>query len=198
MNRTLQAVAAIGIVALSGGCATEPQVRDAITDVNAEFRVEYERVLSEKGSRKYRASRTRAFESVSTVMQRLGMHIGDQASDLGYLSVVAPAPVPLHPDEWRRAAEADLPKMRQIAARHVGLIAQFLDFEPEGLEIVINATVIETGGTSEISLTMRMREYAPPKSGRPRREYAPPTAVRLGLDKIWKELDLELPGARLR
>lgn len=198
MNASTVRIVATALLAGVAGCAGEPQVRSAIDDVNAEFRLEYERVLAEKGSRSYRASRTRAFESLAAVMQRLGMHVGDQARDLGYLSVFAPAPAPLRLDEWSRAADEDLPKLRRIAARHVGFVAQFIDFEPEGLEIVINATVIEAAGLSEISLTMRMREYAPPKSGRPRREYAPPTAVRIGLDKIWSELDRELPDARVR
>jgi hypothetical protein len=43
---------------------------------------------------------------------------------------------------------------------------------------------------------MRMRETAPPPSGMPRREYPPPSAVRMGLDKIWREVDRELPARR--
>jgi hypothetical protein len=39
---------------------------------------------------------------------------------------------------------------------------------------------------------MRMREVAAPKSGLPRREYPPPTALRAGLDKIWAALEREL------
>jgi hypothetical protein len=41
-----------------------------------------------------------------------------------------------------------------------------------------------------------MREVAPPKSGMPRREYLPPSAVRMGLDKIWTEFERELRSAR--
>lgn len=185
------------VAAVGAGCVGEGEIRDAITDVNREFRVEYERVLAEKGTRVYKVPRQAALDMLASIMQRLGMHIGDQAREIGYLNVFAPAPAPLGLQEWNRAAEADLPRMREIASRHVGLAGQFLTFEPEGLEIVINATVIEVAGGSEISLTMRMREYAPPKSGRPRREYAPPTAVRLGLDKIWGELERELPQSRL-
>jgi hypothetical protein len=180
------------------GCVSETQVRDAINDVNTDFRLQYEGVLAEKGSRAYRVSKTRAYEAMIVALQRLGMRVGDQAGDLGYVSVFAPAPMPLATEEWNRAAENDLPKLRQIASRHVGIIAQFINFEPEGLEIVINGTVIEADGLADVSLTMRMREYAPPKSGRPRREYPPPTAVRMGLDKIWTEIDRELPGARVR
>jgi hypothetical protein len=195
VKATARTIAAGALLAALAGCVNDAQIRDAINGVNNDFRVEYERVLAEKGQRVYALPRKTAFDMLTAVMQRLGMHIGEQASELGYLYVFAPAPAPLAAQEWQRAAEADLPRMREIATRHVGFAGQFLTFEPEGLEIVINGTVIEVAGGTEISLTMRMREYAPPKSGRPRREYAPPTAVRLGLDKIWTELERDIAQA---
>jgi hypothetical protein len=186
-------------LALAGcvaGCATESQVRSAITEVNEDFRIEYERILAEKGSRTYAVRQPQAYAALRSALSRLGMRIADQAPDIGYLNVHAPAPTPLNPQEWSKAAEADLPRMREIAAKHVGLIGRLLRFEPEGLDIVINATAIGSGTRTEISLTMRMRETAPPVSGMPRREYPPPTAVRLGLDKIWSELDRELQAKK--
>jgi len=184
--------------ALLAGCAVgEPQIREAINDVNRDFRAEYERILAEKGTRVYRVPSAVAYDHLIAIMQRLGMRIGDQAVAMGYLNVFAPAPAPLSAQEWATAAEADLPRLRQIAERHVGMAARFITFEPEGLEIVLNATAIEVSQGTEISLTMRMREYAPPRSGRPRREYAPPTAVRVGLDKIWAEFEKDFPRARV-
>jgi hypothetical protein len=59
-----------------------------------------------------------------------------------------------------------------------------------------DATALRAGAGSEISLTMRMRETAPPASGMPRREYPPPAAGRRGLDKIWQEIDRELGPRR--
>ena len=183
--------------ALAACAVSEAQVRDAINDVNRDFRAEYERILAEKGVRVYRVPRAVAYDHLVAIMQRLGMRIGDQAADMGYLNIFAPAPAPLSAQEWQTAAEADLPRLRQIAERHVGLAARFITFEPEGLEIVLNATAIEVQQGTEVSLTMRMREYAPPTSGRPRREYAPPTAVRVGLDKIWAEFEKDFPRARV-
>jgi hypothetical protein len=186
--------AALAAAALAG-CASQSEVRSAITEVNEVFRVEYERILDERGSRRYSVPQPQAFAALRTALTRLGMRIADQSPEIGYLNVFAPAPTPLDAAEWRKAAEADLPKMRQIAVKHVGPMGWMLRFEPQGLDIVINATALRTGGGSEISLTMRMRETKPPESGIPRREYAPPTAVRMGLDKIWREVDREL-GAR--
>jgi hypothetical protein len=180
------------VALLAAGCATDDQIRGALIDVNNEFRQQYERILAENGTRVYKVKRQEAFNATRIALTRLAMRIGGQSEELGYLNVFAPAPVPLSPDEWRQAADRDLPKLRELAKKHVGLMAYFVKFEPEGLEIVINTTTIEVPAGTEVSLTMRMREIAPPPSGMPRREYPPPSAVRMGLDKIWRELEAEL------
>ena len=180
------------VALLATGCATDDQIRGALIDVNNEFRQQYERILAENGTRVYKVKRQEAFHAMRIALTRLAMRMRNQEPDLGYVNVYAPAPIPLSPDEWRQAAERDTPKLREIAKKHVGVLAYFVKFEPEGLEIVINATAIEVAAGTEVSLTMRMREVAPPPSGMPRREYPPPSAVRIGLDKIWKELEAEL------
>jgi hypothetical protein len=187
--------AAVLLATLAAGCATDDQIRDAITDVNREFRAAYEQILVEKGSRIYRVTPKVAFAATTVVLQRLSMRVGDQAPELGYLNVFAAAPAPLSLREWQQAGRADLPKLREIAMRHVGPTGYFIKFEPEGLETVINATALEVPEGTEISFTVRLREVAPPKSGYPRREYLPPTAVRMGLDKIWDALNRELGPA---
>lgn len=180
----------------AGGCASEQQVHDAISAVNRAFRADYERVLADKGTRTFEVRRAEAFVALRAAMSRLGMRLVQQDPDLGYLNADASAPRPLSAEDWRRAAEADLPRMREIAAQHVGIVAQFISFEPEGLEVVINGTTVEVSRGTEVSLTMRLREVAPPKSGMPRREYPPPTAVRLGLDRIWAEFEQVLAARK--
>jgi len=177
--------------ALACGCAGQQQIRDATQDVNVVFRTEYEAILAKSGTRVFSVAPAEAYDAVRVAMARLGMTVEAQDPVLGFVNVYAPAPRPLTLGEWREAADADLPRLREVARRHVGLMADFIRFEPEGLQIVINATVLRVAAGSEISLTMRMREVAPPKSGMPRREYAPPTAVQIGLDKIWEELERE-------
>jgi hypothetical protein len=195
--RALLRGAVFASAALSGGCATDDNIRNAIHDVNREFRAQYEQILRDNGSRVYAVKRHEAFVALRVVMAKLGMHVGDSTPELGYLNVFAPAPRPLNEQEWSVAQEKDLPKMRELAWGHVGVLSWFLTFEPSGLEIVINATALERLDGTEVSLTMRMRETAPTKSGFPRREYPPPAAVRAGLDKIWKELETLLPGKRI-
>jgi hypothetical protein len=125
------------------------------------------------------------------------MRIVDQDPALGTLMVDAPAPRPLDLKEWGKARDSDLPRLRELAGKCVGsFAAQMIRFEPEGLEVVIHATLVEVDGESEIALTARMTEMAPPPSGRPRRDYPPPTAIRMALTKIWAQLEAELRAAR--
>lgn len=186
----------LGFSACLAACVSDVQKHAAITEVNDAFRRDYEQILNEKGSRTYPVDQAKAFAALRNALTRLGMNVADESPEIGYLNVSAPAPSPLDAKEWREAADNDLPKMREIAVKHVGVIGNMLRFEPEGLDIVINATALRVGSGSEISLTMRMRETAPPKSGMPRREYPPPSAVRMGLDKIWREVDRELRPLR--
>ena len=189
-RRRLAGVLAMGAL-LVAGCAGQEQVRNAINDVNAAFRTDYEAVLAEKGTRVYNVGRAEAYDAIRVSLARLGMLVETQDPVLGFVNVYAPAPRPLDLEEWRRAAEADLPRMREIIRPHIGLLSDFVRFEPEGLEVVISGTVVAVPAGMEISFTARMREIAPPKSGIPRREYLPPTAVRLGLDKMWAEVERE-------
>jgi hypothetical protein len=186
------------LASLAAGCMTQDKVVPAINEVNQVFRNQYESILAQKGTRVFDLPRGRTFAGVRAAMSQLGMRMDGQDADLGYLNFSAPAPLPLNLQEWGEVAQADLPMMREIAARHVGLIPSwFISFEPQGLEIVLNATVVPAAGGSEVSLTMRMRQVTPPPSGIPRREYAPPTGVHKGLDKIWGQIEREL-GVRGR
>lgn len=188
----LRVAACAGLLVLVQGCVTPERARPAIEEVNQEFKAQYERILAEKGTRAFAVKPAAAFLGTRAAMFELGMRLESQDPDLGYLGFAAPAPTPLNLQEWQKVAQADLPLMQSIAARHIGLPAYLITFEPEGLEIVINATVLPAAGGSEISLTARMRQLKPPPSGMPRREYAPPTGVHMAIDKMWAKIEQKL------
>lgn len=187
------------LLGLLQGCMTDERIRCALTDVNREFKDQYERILSEKGTLAFNVKPADAFLGTRAALFRLGMRLESQDQDLGLMSLAAPAPSPLDLEEWKQVAQTDLPMMQRIAARCIGLPAYLISFEPEGLDIVINATVLPagSGSGSVISLTARMRQVKPPPSGMPRREYAPPTGVHMALDKMWARIEKEL-GVRGR
>ena len=183
---------------LVAGCITQDQKSDAIDAINKAFRADYEAILAEKGTRVYKVTRAEAYDAVRVSLARLGMIVEAQDPVLGYVNVYAPAPRPLSQEEWARAAEADLPRAREIIGPHVGMFRHFFNFEATGLETVISGTVVQGRSGTEISFTARMRETAPPQSGFPRREYLPPTAVRMGLDKMWTEVEREFKATYRR
>ena len=174
------------------GCASDQQKINAIGAVNEGFRREYEKLLTEQGTRVYKLSNADAFVAMRVAMAELGMHTERQDVALGYLAVAAKAPLPLTDEEWRAASREDLPLLRGLIEPHVGLAANFVQFEPQGLDVVINATFLDGAGGTEVSLTVRLREIAPPRSGWPRREYVAPHLLKVGLDKIFGTFEREL------
>lgn len=180
-------------VPLLGGCVSDAEKINAIKAVNEDFRQEYEPIITAQGTRLFNASQPQAFVAMEASLRKLGMTVEAQDSRVGYIRAAAPAPAPLTHEEWQRVGDTDLPRMRRIVKEHVGPMGGFIKFEPQGLDIVLNVTTLETSSRQvEVSVTMRMRETAPPKTGYPRREYPPPTAVRMGIAKFWSQFDREL------
>lgn len=189
---------ALAAALLGSGCVTDEGIICALNAVNHDFRLEYERILLEKGTRVYRVKRDTAYAALQGAFERIGMPVDAQSPDIGYLSVRGPAPKPLDMQEWKTVVGRDLPRMHELAVPCVGIVARLRGFEPDGLDVIITATTLEVRDGTEVQLTARMREVVPPKSGRPRREYLPPTAVSMGLDKIWREVDRDLRDATWR
>jgi hypothetical protein len=194
--RKMRCWGGLAAMLILAACMSQETKRDAINDINVVFKAQYEAVLAKNGARSFDQSPEVAFDAVNAALTRLGLVIEQRSRGLGFISAEAPAPLPLNRGEWDRAATVDLPQARAILSKHVGPLAEFFDFEPEGLDTVITATVIEVRGGSEVSFTMRMREVAPPKQNLPRREYPPPTALRAGLDKIWGAVDREIAARK--
>ena len=183
----------VALLALAlAGCASDQQKSNAIRAVNEGFRLEYEKLLADQGTRVFKLGRADAFVAMRVAMAELGLHTEHQDVALGYLAVAAKAPLPLTEDEWRAASQLDLPLLRKLIEPHVGMAANFVQFEPQGLEVVINATFLAVPGGTEVSLTVRLREIAQPRSGWPRREYVSPHVLQAGLDKIFSTFEREL------
>ena len=179
-------------MALLTSCVSEETKRDAINDVNAAFKADYEAELARNGTHFLNARPDEAFDAVYASFVKLGLIVTQQSRGLGVITAQGPAPRPLSQEEWDRAAEADLPKAKELLRRHIGSLAEYFHFEPKGLDIVMTATILAARDGSEISFTMRMHEVASIRSGLPRRDYPPPTALKIGLDKLWTAVDKEL------
>lgn len=188
----LRACAGALLALVLAGCVSDQQKIDAINAVNEGFRVEYEKLLAEKGARVYKQSLADAFVAMRVALAELGMRTEQQDMTLGYLAVAAKAPLPLTDEEWRSASQVDLLLLHRLIEPHVGVAANFVQFEPQGYEVVIKAAFLEVEAGTEVSLTVRLRETAPPRSGWPRREYVAPRLLTVGLEKIFATFEHEL------
>jgi len=196
-----QWIVACALPLLLAACVpSELEKKEAMQAVNNEFRRQYEDiVLPEMGTRVFNVRRDEAFADMRVILAGMGMRTESQDSVLGTLRVSAPAPLPLDAEEWERVSKADLPLLQKIVEPYVGAIAaRTVHFEPKGLDTVINVTFVQIGPNTEISITVRLRETAPPKSGWPRREYLSPSPVRVGLEKVWTAFGRELQTAPQR
>lgn len=168
------------------GCVSTEQKKSAIAKVDAEFRRCYEEILEARGDRYFPVPTDRALERATVALETLGMTIVRADAMTGTVRGQAPAPAPLSAAEWNQAVARDLPRFREIIAGEVGLLGWFVNFEPAGLDVAITLTGTEAGPGTQMSATMRLVERAPPRSGYPRREYAPCSAVDMGIDKLWR------------
>ena len=84
-------------------------------------------------------------------MARLGMTVEAQDPGLGYVNVYGPAPRPLNEEEWEARGCGGPARTREIIGPASGYFAIFFNFDPKGLESVINATIVEVpAGTGDL------------------------------------------------
>jgi hypothetical protein len=182
------------VVSLSGltACVADREKISAINAVNHSFQVEYDKIIAKEGVQVVAATPAEAFVAMRVAFAGLGLRTESQDPSIGYLLVSGAAPLPLSDAQWQRASEADLPFLREVISPHVGVAANFVKFDPQGLDVRVSATFVPAAGGTEVALTVRLQETAPARSGWPRREYVAPNVLRAGLANVWKAFDHEL------
>ena len=82
------------LLLLLAACASDAEKISAINALNQGFRVEYEKLLAEKGTRLFKTTREDAFVAMRVALAQLGMQTEQQDMALGHLAVAAAAPLP--------------------------------------------------------------------------------------------------------
>jgi len=124
-------------------------------------------------------------------VRRLGMIVEQQSYETGFLLVTAPAPVPLTMSDWAVVQKSDTQEMRSIIAEEVGIASWFVTLDPSAKDVLANIFITEKGEGVEISIGLRLRNRKV-ETDRSRRMQPPPSAVRMGLRKLWSVLEQEL------
>jgi hypothetical protein len=194
VSLTSLATRTAGIILLSGlvGCVADQEKIGAINAVNEAFRIEYEQIIVKEGVHVVAATPAEAFVAMRVACASLGMRTERQDRSMGYLLVSGAAPLPLSAEEWNRSSTADLPFLRRVISPHVGAAANFVKFEPQGLDVRVSATFVPTAAGTEVALTVRLQETTPARSGWPRRQYVSPNVLQAGLAAVWKAFEHEL------
>jgi len=194
----------ISILLLGAKCVevdvTDPKVAAAMTEINLSFKGGYQKLLSDMGTRHFNVNRPVAFSGMLKALENLGFTITNTEGDY-YIYVTGPAPTPLDAQDWEKVKDTDESTLKKIAAKHIGIKGNFAKLEPDGLNIEGFVTILEASGGVDITITFRMKEIKPqpPESILPRREYPPPTAARIGYEKIWYQFEnMALPLARMK
>ncbi len=204
MNKRISLVL-ISILLLGAKCTevdvTDPKVANALAEINLSFKYSYQKLLSDMGTRHFNVNRPVAFSGMLKTLENLGFTIKNTEGDY-YIFVTGPAPTPLDAQDWEKVKDSDQSTLRKIASKHIGMIKGGLaKLEPDGLNIEGFVTILEAYGGVDITITFRMKEIKPqpPESILPRREYPPPTAARIGYEKIWYQFEnMALPLAKMK
>jgi len=204
---------------LLAGCSVSTNDVDrANYAVTAAWQTEFDDALARDGTRTYPTADDKTFDALVATFVRLRFVL--QRRDRpnkgvdGEVLAVAPWPAPLTREEWQRAADVEIPRMREVIAEEIGeLKASMFTIIPENHRIVIAARVGRTSGGTQISLAPRLAYIGPysgvhvsplpPSPARPLDTVGPyldvhitpfpsPTATRLLLAKMWLTLEQEL------
>ena len=184
-------VFALVLALVLAACATDRQYNRAITDLDAQWKIENDKIFEEIGIRTVKITKERAFVAAQRATKGLGMVVEEMNLDTGFLFATSTAPTPLTPEEWAEVQRSDTAKMRRIIAESVGPASWFVTLDPTGKEVLANVYINEKDGGVEVSIVTRMRSTKATTS-RVRRLQPPPTAMRIALGKFWTLFDDEL------
>ena len=185
----IMSVASLSLVFVA--CVSNKQYNRAILHLESTWKEANDRILESEGRRFFKATKHQGFVAVQLAVRRLGMVVEQQSYETGFLLVTAPAPVPLTMSDWAAVQKSDTQEMRSIIFEDVGVASWFVTLDPSAKDVIANIFVNEKGDGIEISIGLRLRNRKA-EAGRNRRMQPPPSAVHMGLRKLWSVLEQEL------
>jgi len=171
-------------------CISNKQYNRAILQLESAWKEANDRILETDGRRFFKATKYQGFMAVQLAVRRLGMVVEQQSYETGFLLVTAPAPVPLTMSDWAEVQKSDTQEMRSIISEEVGVASWFVTLDPSAKDVLANVFITEKGEGVEISIGLRLRNRKV-ETDRNRRMQPPPSAVRMGLHKLWSVLEQE-------
>jgi Caspase domain len=191
MRYILRVMSVVSLSLVLVACVSNKQYNRAILQLESAWKEANDRILESEGRRFFKATKRQGFVAMQLAVRRLGMVIEQQSYETGFLLVTAPAPVPLTMSDWAVVQKSDTQEMRSIIAEEVGIASWFVTLDPSAKDVLANVFITEKEEGVEISIGMRLRNKKV-EADRSRRMQPPPSAVRMGLRKLWSALEQEL------
>ena len=191
MRYILRVISVVFLSLVLVACVSNKQYNRAVLQLESAWKEANDRILESEGRRFFKATKHQGFMAVQLAVRRLGMVVEQQSYETGFLLVTAPAPVPLTMSDWAEVQKSDTQEMRSIIAEEVGVASWFVTLDPSAKDVLANVFITEKGAGVEISIGLRLRNRKV-KADRSRRMQPPPSAVRMGLRKLWSVFEQEL------
>ncbi|MBW2490206.1 MAG: caspase family protein, partial [Deltaproteobacteria bacterium] len=197
MLHKLRVISIVSLSLVLVACVSNKQYNRAILQLESAWKETNDRILESEGRRFFKVTKHQGFLAIQSAVRRLGMVVEQQSYDTGFMLVTAPAPVPLTMSDWAVVQQTDTQEMRSIIAEEVGLASWFVTLDPSAKDVLANIFLTEKEEGVEISIGLRLRNRKV-ETDRSRRMQPPPSAVRMGLRKLWSVLEQELDSVIAR
>jgi hypothetical protein len=107
--------ACLAFLVLSG-CATQADVNNAMTKLDAIWKVENDRIIAADGTKEFHAAKYQAFLAAQGASRRIGMIVENAQLDNGYIYAVVPAPTLFDAAEWETVKATDTAEAQRVIA----------------------------------------------------------------------------------
>ena len=191
MRYILRIMSVVSLFLVLVACVSNKHYNRAILQLESAWKEANDRILESEGRRFFKTTKHQGFVAMQSAVRRLGMVVEQQNYETGFMLVTSPAPVPLTMSDWTVVQKSDTQEMRSIIAEEVGIASWFVTLDPSAKDVLANIFITEKGEDVEISIGLRLRNRKV-EADRSRRMQPPPSAVRMGLRKLWSVLEQEL------
>lgn len=169
------------------GCISIPEMNSKFREIDRVWLLDYQKDELPYRKRIFDVKYQELFDLVKQSVTDLGYAVTSANLNSGFISAEAKAPTPLSMDEWKKVADLENPRVKEIG----GWMFYMAD-DPSDYIIFAKAALAKSNNSVVVTLEyeLDMPEYR--ELGLTPSRVAPPSAVKIGSMKFWNVLDKKL------
>jgi len=192
--RLLLATARIFLAAfVLTGCVSLPEIDAGFRRIDRVWQLEYQQTEDEFRYRVVDGDYLAVFGAVRKTFIDIGMPVQSALVDKGLMIAENTAPAPLTLEEWKKVAESEGPRLKQIG----GWMFAISD-NPTEYVVTVRATLRPVGGKTFVRLDYELEAPQIRAMGVTPSKHAPPLAVQIGSLKFWSALEKNLGAVSMK